>query len=511
MDNEEKERLKSLKSYQIMDTEVDEVLDNITALASNICEVPITLISLLDDKRQWFKSKIGLDVSETPRDMAFCRYAVSDKKFLQVKDALDDDRFANNPLVTNDPNIRFYAGCPLISTEGHALGTLCVIDRKPKELTDSQKKALNSLSEIVMCYLNKTREQKKLVDALNIKNDLFQSMSHEIKTPLNEIMGIYYLLKEQKNGENLQKDDLELLKSSAENLFNVISEVLDSGKIYNNHSSDTRILFNLKALLEELITEFRSDTTTLKINYDLAIPDFLVGDPLRLKQLIRLCLKRFGKREINKLILYIELLEEDENSLRIQFTANRADGGEHYTDENDKFNLTFTDQLVNMLDADMQVFRTEINFSLGFNQLEQSASYSKFEQDEEILSGLSLLLVEDMETNRYIAGRFLDSWGIEYDIAHDGFEALKLVGQKKYDIILMDLQMPGMTGYEATEKIKQLEDGKYSSIPVIALTASITILSKGKSIEAGLEGFISKPFNPQELKSTILRVVKRIA
>ncbi|MBL3656595.1 response regulator [Fulvivirga sediminis] len=509
MDKEEKERLKVLHSYQIMDTDVDVILDNITALASNICEVPISLISLLDDKRQWFKSKVGIDVTETPIEQAFCWYPVRERQFMQVTDATSDDRFADNPLVTSDPNIRFYAGCPLLSPTGHALGTLCVIDDKPKELTEKQKESLKMLAKLVMAYLEKSKEQQVLMDVINTKNDLFHLMSHEIKAPLNEIMGVYYLLDDPKLGYKIEKKDVQLLKNSTENLFNVVNELLDNDEMYGGELKDKQIVFNLKSLLGELITEFKNDKDNLKINYDLAIPDFLVGEPLRLKQLLRLCLRRFAKKTPNLLVLFIELLEEGEEQLKVSFSVSRADGLGHFTEDTDNFPITFTEQLIKMLGAELEQTEDAINFTLYLRKMDYSSGMAQMNKDENVLDGLKVLLVEDMETNRYIAGRFLDSWGIKYDVAHDGFEALKLVGNHYYDLILMDLQMPGMDGYEATEKIKSIEAGKYSSIPIIALTASVTLMGKGRFSDNGLEGFISKPFNPQELKSSILRVVKR--
>lgn len=159
-------RVAALQKYAILDTEPEQAFDDLVLLASIICNTPIALISLVDEDRQWFKSKVGLSISETPREIAFCATAIRQADVFVVPDTLNDERFRNNPLVVSEPNIRFYAGAPLINEEGHALGTICVIDRTPREFGLGQEAALKALSRVVLAQLEFRRNLMLLKEAL---------------------------------------------------------------------------------------------------------------------------------------------------------------------------------------------------------------------------------------------------------------------------------------------------------------------------------------------------------
>ena len=152
-------RLAALQKYAILDSEPEQAFDDLVQLASFICDTPIAMISLVDENRQWFKSKIGVSVSETPREIAFCNTAIRQSDIFVVPDTLNDERFRSNPLVTSEPKIRFYAGAPLINEEGYALGTICVVDKTPREFTPAQQAALKALSRLVLAQMEFRRRR----------------------------------------------------------------------------------------------------------------------------------------------------------------------------------------------------------------------------------------------------------------------------------------------------------------------------------------------------------------
>jgi signal transduction histidine kinase len=233
----EAERLKALRGYEILDSLDEQEYDDITSVASEICQTPICVISLIDENRQWFKSKVGLDATETSREVSFCGHAIlQPNDVMIVPDAREDERFHDNPLVTGNPDIVFYAGVPLVDDNGFALGTLCAIDTKPREITQQQIKALKILSKKVIALLsikkkNSELEQSKqfLIDCINFSSP-------------------YYLLINNKNeiiefGDNFLKANSLMHKGSLfSDYFNWNSR-FDAHKLIDGSDAHNRMLF----------------------------------------------------------------------------------------------------------------------------------------------------------------------------------------------------------------------------------------------------------------------------
>jgi signal transduction histidine kinase len=258
----EKERLRNLKGYKILDTIPEEDFDDITKVASQICQTPISLITLIDEERQWFKSHHGLAESETPKEYAFCAHAINepDDMFI-VHDSRLDKRFHDNPLVTGHPHVIFYTGIPLKSPEGFAIGTLCVLDNKPKVLSEEQLSSLKALSRQVVKLFESRKnkelleESKKELELKNVELERFASVAaHDLKSPLHAISGLIKLIYHKhfdKVDEEL-KEIISYMDESTQKLIKLIAGILEHSKS-EKWLTENKVKTDLNQFFEEII------------------------------------------------------------------------------------------------------------------------------------------------------------------------------------------------------------------------------------------------------------------
>ncbi len=324
----EKFRLQALKSMNILDTEYEKEFDDITSLATYICGTEISLISLVDDDRQWFKSKHGLEVSETHRDFSFCAHAILDPENpLIITDARKDERFFDNPL-TQDEIVIFYAGIPLIDKNGFALGTLCVIDGQPKELSEQQLTSLKALANqvTILFELNKkNKDLEKIQHKLKRRNESLKEfarvISHDLKMPLANIISTTDLLKMILN-EQLNKECLEYfeyIKTSSFSMSNYISDVLghyESESLINNKPET----FNLNDFLKEIVT-----LLSIKPDFTIHYPEnnpIIECNRLALKQIFfNLIGNSIKYNDKDQIVIFIKV-NEDEKFYYFKITDN---------------------------------------------------------------------------------------------------------------------------------------------------------------------------------------------
>ena len=245
---DEPKRVATLHKFQILDSPAEEQFDALTTLAAHICDTPIALLTLIDSDRQWFKSKVGVTLSETSRDLAFCAHAIMVRHLFVVPDASKDRRFAANPLVRSAPKIRFYAGMPLVTQNNQALGTLCVLDRVPRKLTRAQAEALKALGQQAMNHLEARREllelkktsldhkrelarlekkQVEAMDALKAKADMMEKVGQEMRTGLKVLYSLSNQVGETGPLTDAQKESIALAQSTCSSLLEKNAEILD--------------------------------------------------------------------------------------------------------------------------------------------------------------------------------------------------------------------------------------------------------------------------------------------
>lgn len=290
----EDERQRRLDELQILDTLEEQAYDDLTSLAAHICNTPIALVSLVDRDRQWFKSHRGLDATETPRDMAFCAHAILDERVMVVENAREDARFRDNPLVTGEPHVIFYAGAPLILGDNIRVGTLCVIDNHPRGLSATQLDALHALARQVVSQLELRLRLRDLSQLDRTKDAFISMVSHELRTPLTAIHGSLGLVRSSVAGK-LPPQAAELVDvayRNGERLLAIVNDILDLAKLEAGKVALKLERLDVEGLLRQAVTLNRPLCERLGCAIDLqrtdgdALPLIVAGDEQRLLQVL---------------------------------------------------------------------------------------------------------------------------------------------------------------------------------------------------------------------------------
>jgi two-component system, sensor histidine kinase len=232
---DEERRLRKLRAYQILDSETEASFDDLALLAAEICRAPVALVSLVDETRQWFKASVGMGEKQSPRDLAFCAHAILQREVFTVADARADDRFSANPLVTGAPHVRAYAGAPLVTKQGEALGTVCVIDHQPRAFSESEQRCLRVIASQVLLRMEIRRLNKEMGARYSHAAGLLASASHELRTPLNGLIAASEMLldsdltEEQRRWAELSRRSAEALLAAVEQLLAMGREIAESG------------------------------------------------------------------------------------------------------------------------------------------------------------------------------------------------------------------------------------------------------------------------------------------
>lgn len=266
---EERRRLAALQQLQMLDTGVEERFERITRMAAHVFHAPIVLISLVDADRQWFKSCHGLSLHQTPREHSICSWAIQQDATFIVPDARLDSRFADNPLVIGEPHIRFYAGHPLHSLRGEKLGTLCVIDREPRDFTGSDQRCLQDLAAWAERELNDLAAQRAL------REGLISNLGHELRTPLTAVLGSLGLIHEGGEGQTAAEIEpyLELALNNGRRLGLLLGELLEAERLSRSEIEFSPEPLALLPFLEGLRPGFQAEAQRRQCQLRLLVED----------------------------------------------------------------------------------------------------------------------------------------------------------------------------------------------------------------------------------------------
>ncbi len=541
------ERLENLRYLEILDTINEEIFDNIVQIASAICETPIALISLIDEKRQWFKARIGLDPPETPREVAFCAHAILGESLFEISDSRKDERFHDNPLVTGSPNVVFYAGQPLKTSQNHNIGTLCVIDNKPKILTDVQKNILEKLSKQVVQLIElkvKASEleiaRKEAVAANQSKLDFIAAISHDIRNPLNSLFGLADILDISETDPE-KKVIISQFKNSADVILRIVNDIIDLSRFESQGLQESNRIFALDQTLVSILTFFKSEAKRKGIEFDFfrapEIRNFYFSDERKIEKILwNLLSNAFKFTSAGKVSFRIETEDKDSTGCKIKITIEDTGPGiapevlpnlfQKYASFSPKevemagsgLGLSIVQSSLNALGGSIEtssqkgvgtkfVIKLQLQPGLATSEI---PSHKEETLSEEIVKkrirSIPILVADDNEMNRKILLNYLKPFGAICSEAKTGFETVDWAKENKAGILFVDIEMPGLSGVEAIQKIERKQEHEFT---FVACTGLCLPEEKEKIMDAGFDFYIPKPYNKNLIRDAIVHHLQR--
>ncbi len=541
---DELKRVEALTELEILDTAPEESYDQLTTLASQIAETPIALISLVDPTRQWFKAKVGLDAEETSREISFCGHAVHSSTPFVVQDAALDPRFSDNPLVTGAPHIRFYMGFPLETKEGYRLGTLCVIDRKPR-LLDKEKSNQLSLIAAQIVRLFETRRlarryQKQLRETLALthqKSLFLAALSHEIRNPLNAIVGLTELLLDPIHREE-GRESITYIRETCTTIARQLEDLLDHSRMSYGNFELEAIEFDLQTTIQRIAETYRiiAGKKGIVLNTEIApnLPTWFTGDPVRIEQIItNLTGNAIKFTSEGSVTLSLRDGGEVDGGHRLCFAVSDTGPGikqdrleiifQPFSQEQTStyrrhggsgLGLAICRSLVNLMGGELSV-ESEIGsgscFSFEITLPPAKAPKPHSLLNTPLMEPKRLLLIEDNPVNQKVTQRLLRRKGHDTVVASTGEEAVGQFTEHHFDAVLADFHLPDYDGFSLIQAFREIEKKQgVKQTPIIILSGETKLEKSYAWHTVAVRYFLEKPVNLEDLERVLNEALAKL-
>ncbi|MCX8501247.1 MAG: ATP-binding protein [Alphaproteobacteria bacterium] len=547
---EESMRLRALAKYCILDSQPEEEFDRMTDLAACIFDVPIASISLVDHKRQWLKSKMGMDCTEIPLEVSFCAHAIRQNDILVVPNTRADLRFASNPMVMGPAGIQFYVGTPLITAEGYRIGTLCLADRKPRpKLTLNEMKILKSLATQVMDHIELRSARLEAEKGLRDKSSFVAALSHEIRTPMNGIIGTAQLLLDN-SPEPEKRRYIETLLGCANQMQRLLDDILDLSKLEAGRMELVNAQFPLSSVVALVVELFQNAATAKSLRLEVTGTEselyrnlLFYGDAQRLRQILINLLNnaiKFTETGFVRLGVAlqpsaggdsaeIEFKVEDsgcgippemlaqlgQEFFQVDATHSRRVGGTG-------LGLAISQKILARLGGRLEItstvgqgscFTCRVTLPLVAKNPAQDQSATSLPANGAAraagpVRSMNILCVDDDHAGLMITSEWLRRAGHRIVPAATALEAIERVVERQFDAILLDMNLPDLDGPSLAQTIRSLESPERRT-PLIAVTASAFASDRQLCLDADMDDYITKPVNFKLLLDCLARFSRK--
>ena len=546
-------RLQSLKQYELLDTADEIGYNDLVVLAASICQTPMAYISLIDEDRQWFKARIGVGYRESDRSQSFCAHAIlKPDEILIVQDTKLDRRFTDNDFVLSKPNVRFYAGVPLVSADGHALGALAVLDRESRGITVDQVELLRALGRQATALFELRRSKfiirtqaETLIHAESTssgadktKQVFLSNISHEFRTPINGIVGLSSLLASTPLADK-QLQYVKTIEDCANGLLHVLSDILDFAKNEGGQSESHLSRIDVIGLVDQLAAMMKPMAVAKQIDFVIDVDDYfrqrLMGDELRIKQihanLIGNALKftqrgsvevRVGRVAETPEAAVIRFMVRDTGigiprnmQSRIFEEFTQVEQGPERNYGGTGLGLTISRQLAKGMRTEIKVsselgegstfwFDLEMPFDSGFDTLIHQAPEVKKDESRRF----RILVVDDNDFHSMILGSLLEKLDCDVEVVESGEAIVGLLGRRVFDLVFLDAHMPDDVALAYAKSIRRMPYPT-CNVPIVAMSPSVSNEDEATYVSAGINDIVIKPVSERAVFHTVSKWCSR--